>query len=205
MKKIIAVACILFTVVCIFTACKSRDDSAATDENIKVVNFDTTRPTEKPTKVRANKTYRIKVSSHLIESEAAGDIEKYAATYGYEIKEEKDGTMTMVMDGRTYSLMLSGIGVKAMRTLGDIVDSGDYPYIVKLADYSSDFSYILMQVNTNKYKKAGKTPSYAEVAELIGLCGLYYQGFTAEEENSCRVVLADSKTGEIVYNEVYTD
>ncbi len=204
MKKIIALALVIFTVVCLFTACKNRSDNGET-ENIKVIDFDTTRPTEKPTKVKADKNYKIKVSASLIESEAGGDIKKYAATYGYDIKEDKDGNMIMEMNGRTYSLMLSGIGMKVMMTLGDIVDSGDYPYVVKLGDYSEDFSYILMLVNSNKYKKAEKAPSYEQLSEIIGLCGLYYQGFTIEKENSCKVVLADNKSGKIVYEEVYTD
>ena len=205
MKKILSLALILFTLICLFTACKSRDDSVYVSDDIKVMDFDTTRPTEKTTSVRAGKNIRISVPSDFVRSEAGGDIRKYAATYGYEIKEDNDGNMTMKMDGRTYSFMLSGISLKVMISLGDIVDSGDYPYVVRLGDYSEDFSYILMLVNQKKYAKAGETPSYEELADMIGLCGLYYQYFTKEKDNSCQVILADSKTGEIVYRNIYTD
>lgn len=205
MKKILSLALILFTLICLFTACKSRDDSVYVSDDIKVIDFDTTRLTEKTTSVRAGKNIRISVPSDFVRSEAGGDIRKYAATYGYEIKEDNDGNMTMKMDGRTYSFMLSGISLKVMISLGDIVDSGDYPYVVRLGDYSEDFSYILMLVNQKKYAKAGETPSYEELADMIGLCGLYYQYFTKEKDNSCQVILADSKTGEIVYRNIYTD
>ena len=205
MKKILSLTLILFTLICLFTACKSRDKGVYVSEDIKVIDFDTTRPAEETTAVRAGKNIRISVPSDFVRSEAGGDVRKYAATYGYEIKEDNDGNMTMKMDGRTYSFMLSGISLKVMISLGDIVDSGDYPYIVRLGDYSEDFSYILMLVNQKKYKKAEETPSYKELADMIGLCGLYYQYFTKEKDNSCQVILADSKTGEIVYRDIYTD
>ena len=205
MKRIIAAALTLFILVCTLTACKGGDDTPYISDDIKVIDFDTTRPTEKPTEIRPNKNIKIKVPSAIVKSEAGGDIQKYAATYGYEIKEDEDGNMTMKMDGTTYSLMLSGIGLKVMIALADIVDSGTYPYVVKLRDYNQDFSYILMTVNSRKYEKAEDAPSYEALAEMIGLYGLYYQNFTAEEENKCQVVLADSETGEIVYKEIYTD
>lgn len=205
MKKITALALIIFTLICVFTACK-KDESPAEDfDSIKVIDFDTTRPTEKPTKVSANKTYKVNIPSVFVESESGGDIKKYGDTFGYDIKEESDGSMTMKMDGTTYSLMLSTIGMKTMVALGEIVDSGEYPYVVKLGDYSEDFSYILMLVNADKYKKAGKQPSYQELADLIGMLGLYYQQFTVEEENICQVVIAGSKSGKVLYKEVYTD
>ena len=205
MKKAIALALIIFSIICIFTACKKDDDSSEIPEDIKVIDFDTTRPTEKPTEVKPNKTYKIKVPSYLVESEAGGDVQKYGATFGYDIEEEKDGTMTMKMDGMTYSLLLSTIGMKVMMALGEIVDSGDYPYVVNLGDYNEDFSYILMLVNADKYKKAEKQPPYDELAFVIGQLGLYYQSFTADEENKCEVVIAGSKSGKVLYKEVFTD
>jgi N5-methyltetrahydromethanopterin:coenzyme M methyltransferase subunit H len=56
-----------------------------------------------------------------------------------------------------------------------------------------------------EYKKAGNKPPYEELAFIIGQLGLYYQQFTAEEENSCQVVIAGYKSGKILYNETYTD
>ena len=203
MKKLIATSLVLFTLICIFTGCRnSYADSLA---DVKVIDLNTTAPTEKPTKVRADETVKIKVPSDMVNSAAGGDIKKYAATYGYEIIENDDSDITLKMPGRSYSLMLSAISVKVVRSIGEILDSGDYPYLVELRDYAEDFSYILMLVNSEKYKKAEETPSYKELSDLIGLCGLYYQFFTKEKDNKCIVLLADSKTGEVVYRAVYTD
>lgn len=205
MKRITALILVILSIICIFTACKKDGGDSVIGDDIKVIDFDTTRPTEKPTEVKSNKTYKIKVPSYLVKSEAGGDIQKYSATFGYDIEEEKDGTMTMKMDGMTYSLLLSTIGMKVMMSLGEIVDTGDYPYVVELGDHNEDFSYILMLVNADKYKKAENKPPYDELAFIIGQLGLYYQSFTAEEENKCEVVIAGYKSGKVLYKEVFTD
>lgn len=205
MKKAIALALVIFSILCVFTACKKDEGNPEADEDIKVIDFDTTRPTEKPTEVKPNKTYKVKVPSIFVEGEAGGDIKEYGERFGYEIKEEDNGTLTMKMDGMTYSLMLSTVGMKTMVALGELVDSGEYPYVVKLGDYNEDFSYILMLVNADKYKKAGGQPSYEELAFIIGQLGLYYQQFTVEEENICQVVIAGSKSGKVLYKDVFTD
>ena len=111
----------------------------------------------------------------------------------------------MKMDGMTYSLFLSRIGMKVMVGLGELVDSGYYPYVVKLGDYNEDFSYILMLVNNDKYEKADGKPSYKDLASFIGQLGLYYQNFTLEEEDKCEVVIAGYKSGKILHREVFTD
>lgn len=205
MKKATAIALIIFTVICIFTACKKDDDSPVIGEDIKVIDFDTTRVTEKPTEIKLNKNYKISLPALFAKSEAGGDLDKYAATFGYDITEEKDGTVTMEMDGMTYSLLLSTIGMKVMIALGEVVDSGEYPYVVKLGDYNEDFSYILMLVNNDKYEKSGKQPAYDELAFVIGQLGIYYQQYTLDKDNKCEVVIAGSKSGKILYREVFTD
>ncbi len=204
MKKTIALILVTLSIICIFTACK-KEDSSQLPEDIKVIDFDTTRPTEETTEIKTNKTYKINIPYDHVEIDAEGDIKKYAETYGFDVKEEKDGTVTMKMDGMTYSLFLSRIGMKVMVGLGELVDSGYYPYVVKLGDYNEDFSYILMLVNNDKYEKADGKPSYKDLASFIGQLGLYYQNFTLEEEDKCEVVIAGYKSGKILHREVFTD
>ena len=207
MKKTIAIALIIFTVICCFTACRKSepDDSDTTTSDIKVVDFNTTRTPEESTTIKPNKNVKINIPASFIEGKAGGDLKKYAATYGYKITEESDGSLTMKMDGITYSLMLSNVGMEVMMSLGEIVDSGNCPYAVRLQDYNEDFSYILMQVDTKKYKKHKDDMPYEDLAYVIGQLGLYYQFYTIEEDNKCEVILASSETGKVVYREIYTD
>lgn len=202
MKKILAIALIILTVLCCFTACKKNENSGSdtTPDDIKVIDFSTTREKEETTLPKANKTIRVSIPAALVGGKANGDIKKYAATHGYDIIKETDGSVTLKMDGMTYSFMLTSVGMDTMMALGDIVDSGDYPYVVRLKDYSSDFSYILMLADEEKYDG---NPSYEELAELISLCGLYYQYFTIENNKKCEVIIASEKTGEVLFSETY--
>ena len=90
-------------------------------------------------------------------------------------------------------------------SLGEIVDGKDYPYAVRLQDYTQDFSYILMLVDTKEYKKHKDDIPYEDLSFIIGQCGLYYQYFTMAQEKSCEVILASIETGKVVYRETYTD
>ena len=203
MKKTLATAMIALTLLCFFTACKKDESSSGTKpDDIKVIDFSTTRQKEETTLPKADKTIRVSIPAALMGGKANGDIKKYAATHGYEIIRETDGSVTLKMDGMTYSFMLTSVGMDTMMALGDIVDSGDYPYVVRLSDYSSDFSYILMLADKEKYDG---NHSYEELAEIVGLCGLYYQYFTTENNKKCEVVIADEKSGEVLYSETYTD
>ena len=207
MKKYMALMLSVLTVICCLTACGNKEDSTGgiPAADVKIINFATTRKPEEPTTVKSDKTVRVNVPGALVESQAGGDLDKYAATYGYKIDKEKDGSVTMEMNGITYSLMLSNVGMEIMMFLGSIVDSGDYPYAVKLQDYTQDFSYILMLVDTKEYKKHKKDIPYEDLSFLIGQCGLYYQYFTLSDENRCEVILADSVSGKVVHRQTYTD
>lgn len=219
MKKVIVTLLVTLTVLTCFTACKNSENKDSHMDKVvdispvtqtqpvsknDIIDFETTRPKEEPSTIETDKTTKINVPWSFLENEAGGNVDEYAETYGYKIKKEKDGSATMSMDGATYSLLLSQVGMRTIMAFGDIVDSGDYPYTVKLADYSEDFSYLLMQVDTELYKKHKKTCSYEDLAYLLGQIGLYYQMFTVEEENKCEVVLASEKTGKVVFSETYT-
>lgn len=220
MKKLIVTVVVILTVLTCFAACKKDDSQQSTTDKVvdissvtdssettkaQKIDFETTRPKEESSTIEAKKTMKISVPYYLIENEADGNVSGFASTYGYEISKEKDGYATMKMDGIEYSLLLSNVGMSVIKSIGELIDSGDYPYIIRLADYSEDFSYLLFEIDTDKYKKYGKKTPYTEAADLIGMTGMYYQYFTVEEDNKCEVVFASSKTGKVVYTNTYTD
>lgn len=220
MKKIIVTVLVVLTALTCFTACK-KDESQSSDSDKVVdispvtdgtettkaqkIDFETTRPKEEPSTVDVDKTVKISVPYYLIESAAGGAVTDFAKTFGYKISKEEDGYATMKMEGIDYSLLLSQVGMSVISSLGNLVDSGDYPYIIRLADYSEDFSYMLFEIDTDKYKKYAKKAPYEEAADLIGMTGMYYQYFTVEEDNKCEIVFASSKTGKVVYTKTFTD
>lgn len=202
MKKLICLCLTSLALISCLSACSDGGKTAVNEgDDIKVISFDTTRQEETTKKIRKNKTYKIPLSQDLIAAEFDGDIASYAATYGYEIVSDENGTITFKMDGEQYQLMLSRAGAVTIGKIGQIVDSEDFPFVVDFADYAKDFSYLLILVDSKKYSKAKNKDIFPA---LLSQCGLYYQSHYAPEAPSCKVVLADSESGKVLFNETYT-
>lgn len=201
MKKLICLCMASVALLTCLTACgKGTSDKETTSSDIKVIDFDTTRAEEASTQVNLKKNYKITIPEDLISADYDGDVKSYASLYGYEIVESENGQVTLKMDGKEYSMLLSRVGMKTIRELGAIVDSKDFPYATDIKDYSKDFSYILITVNGKKYSKAENKDFFLT---LIYQCGLYYQFHANPEAPSCQVVIADSESGKVLSNEIY--
>lgn len=201
MKKLICLCAALLTLLTCLTACgNGGKEEETTASDIKVIDFDTTRAEETTKKIKPKKDYKITIPSDLLVVDYDGDAESYAELYGYEIVSEENGNITFKMEGTAYSMLLSRVGMKTIRELGSIVDSGNFPYVVEMGDYSKDFSYILMLVNGKKYKKAEDKELFMT---LVSQCGLYYQHHANPEAPECEVVIADSKSGEVFARKTY--
>lgn len=202
MKKLICICLASLTVLTCLSACGTGGGEETTGSDIKVIDFNTTRPEEPTSKIRPKKDYKITIPEDIISVDFQGDAQSYAKVYGYEIVENENGNITFKMDGKEYSMLLSRVGMKTIREIGAIVDSGDFPYVTDLGDYSKDFSYILILVNGKKYKKADDKETFMT---LISQCGLYYQYHSNPQAPKCEVVIADSKSGKVLAREIYTN
>ncbi len=213
MKKLICLCMVSLTLLGCLTACGGagqEETTAASD--IKVIDFDTTRAEEETTKINKNKNYKVTLPLNFIALDFGANIEdypdeqsyidSYAKTYGYKITKSEDGRFTIKMDGMDYALMLSRAGMKTISEIGKIVDSGDFPYVVKTGDYTKDFGYILMLVKGKKFKKADDKDLFMA---LISQCGLFYQSHSNPENPKCEVVVADSESGEVLARQTYNN
>lgn len=201
MKKLICLCVIAIGLMGCFVSCANNEEKQQTTQELKVINFDTTRQEETTKKIKSKKNYELTLSKDIIPDEYKGNVKAYAETFGYEIINNEDGKVTFKMDGDQYKMLLSRTGVKAMANLGKIVDSDDFPYAEKIGDYDEDFSYILILVSSKKFQKAEDTEVFAS---LVAQCGLYYQKCYNPESPECKVVIADSKSGKVLFNETYT-
>ncbi len=201
MKKLICLCMVSFALLGCLTACGGTGEEETTSSDIKVIDFDTTRPEEETTEINLSKNYKITLPLDVVTVDSDGNLESYAKTYGYKIVEEDDGSVTLKMDGMAYRLMLSRAGLKTIKELGKIVDSGLFTYVVKTGDYSDDFSYILMLVKGKKFKKAEDKELFMT---LVSQQGLYYQTHSNPENPKCEVVVADSESGEVLARQTYT-
>ena len=130
------------------------------------------------------------------------NLDAYCKDYGYIscTLNEKDETVTVIMKALTYDLNLVRIGMQVMTSIGDAIDSGDYPYAKKLESYSENFDEIVMLVDGKGYK-ADKQSSL--LPYMLGECGMYYQVYTTENKYQCKVIIKDADTGEELFSETY--
>ncbi len=203
MKKLIYLCMVSVALLACLTACgNNTPEKETTNSDIKVIDFDTTRAEETTAQINTNKNYKITIPEDLISVDHDGDTNSYASLYGYEIVKSENGEVTLKMDGKEYSMLLSRVGMSTIRELAAIVDSKDFSYAKEIKDYSKDFSYILITVNGKKYSKADNKDFFLS---LISQCGLYYQYHSNPESPSCQVVIADSESGKVLSNEIYSN
>ncbi len=201
MKKLICLCVITLGLVGCFASCGNGSDDKKTTEDVKVINFDTTRQEETTKKIKDKKKYELMLTVDVIPDEYKGNVTAYAESFGYEILNNEDGKVTFKMDGTQYKKLLSRTGVRAMANLGKIVDSDEFPYAEKIGDYDEDFGYILILANSKKFQKAENTEVFASA---VAQCGIYYQKFCNPTSPSCNVVIADSESGKVLFKETYT-
>lgn len=138
----------------------------------------------------------------FVDKKYHNNLDKYCKDYGYIScsLNEKDQTVTVIMKALTYDLNLVKIGMQVMTSIGDAIDSGTYPYAVKLESYSENFDEIVMLVDGEGYKA---DPQSSLLPYMLGECGTYYQVFTTENQYKCKVIIKDAETGEELFNKTY--
>lgn len=208
MKKIIALLCTAVVMLTCLVSCGDKGTGEDDVGYVKTISLDSLgiiteqEQEDSKEKIKGDKKYNLTIPASAVEAEFQGDLNSYAETYGYELKENSDGTVTLKMKGTSYSLLLSRMGMKVIKELAAFVDSGDFPYIVEIGDYSSDFSHILLLVKPKKFQSSD---TKEQLSLLVGQCGLYYQTFTHNKDKKCEVIFADYKTGDILARETYTN
>lgn len=144
----------------------------------------------------------ITVPLAIIDKKYHSEPEKFCKENSYiscQFDEEKQ-TATITMRSLTYSLNLTKVGIQIMGNIGTVVDSGEYPYVIKLDSYTENFDELVILVNGEEYEKAGDT---SVLLESLGECGLFYQIYTTENKYSCTVKIKDEQSGKIIDEEQY--
>ncbi len=194
MKKFLCLA-LCFVFLLSLTACKRKvADPTVVDLTPETTEVEESDPED---------VVRINIPIGLIDAQYHDNLDKYVQENGYiSAKKKSNGTVTIRMRSLTHALLLTKIGMKIMREMGAIVDSGDYPYAVRLGKYNEDFSEIVMLVKTEEYQQS---PDATNLPYMLAQCGLYYQLYTTEKNRECKVIIADHETNKIVYEHTYTE
>lgn len=200
MKKYLSLALIL-AVLLSFAACGNKDDKQTQEGTAITVNLDETKKSEAKEKTGEKDVIKIEVPLALIEEEYQNNLDAYVQKYGYiSAKKTAKNTVTLKLSGRAHSLLLSRMGMTIMKEIGNILDSGDYPYFKKIGTYNDDFSYMVLLVDGKAYKK-DSTANF--LPYVVSECCMYYQFYTTRTKYECEIVVADQNTNEVIYRNTY--
>ncbi len=199
MKKTVAFLLLVITLLT-FCSCGKKNDEP-TPQGVTINIEETKKPEATKEETNEDKTIKINLPLELIEEKYRDNLDAYCSSYGYDsAKLNKDNTVTVKMSALTHSLLLTRMGLTVMTQIGNVLDSGDYPYFKDIGVYNEDFSYIVLLVDGKKYKEESTSNFLPYVVSEF--C-MYYQLYTTRDNYQCEVVIADEKTKEVVYSNIY--
>lgn len=173
------------------------DTEASTSSDF--LDFSTTLPssTQLVTKDR-NAQVQFTMPLFYLEEKYKNDLELFCKENNYIActVDEQNQTFTVTMNAMTHDFMLSNVGLQSIKNMANVIQSETFPFFKKLVSYNDNFSEITVSVDSSIYK--ADTTDRESFQAFIAGCGIYYQLYTVENEYSCRVIVTDDESGEII-------
>lgn len=205
MKKVLILAiCVLVILVGVIVADKlNKEDSV--EENPTVITsvstyidggVEKTTVVEIPTK-DPNALVNFTMPLSYLPDGAGDDLQKFCKENNYEscVINEAEQTFTVTMKALTHDFMLTNVGLKVIKNIAKAFDVKAYSYVKDIDSYNDNFSEITMLVDGEEYVKAKNRET---LLAHVGSSGIYYQLYTTENTYSCRVIIKDEASGEII-------
>ena len=204
MKKIlIAAICILALlvgVIAVDAIISNKQDNGTIPVVSQYTDGDVKKTTviEVPTKdINSPEQVQFSMPLHYLEEKYRNDLDLFCKEHNYIscTIDEAAQIFTVTMKASTHEFMLKKIGTQTVGTLGDALDTGKYPYFKSFGGYNENFSEITVNVDSNAYTAASDKDSF--LAFVAG-CGIYYQLYTTSNDYSCKVIIQDQETKEVI-------
>lgn len=201
MKKVliaaIAVLVILLGIIAVDAIVTKKNGGTVTridrytDGNVQVTEI-----VEIPTK-DPNASVQFSMPLHYLEEKYRNDLDLFCKDNNYIACtiDEQAQTFTVTMNSMTHDLMLVNVGIQSIKNIANVMESEKYPFFKELGEYKDDFSEITVRVEKEGYNALEDKNSF--MAYIAG-CGIYYQLYTTANDYSCKVVVQDAESKEII-------
>lgn len=134
---------------------------------------------------------------HYLEEKYKNDLDLFCKENNYIActVDEQAQTFTITMNAFSHDLMLSKIGIQTVKSIGNALDEGKYPFFKEIGAYNENFSEITLIVDGAAYNDYTDKDSF--MAFIAG-CGIYYQLYTTSNDYSCKVIVQDKESGDVL-------
>lgn len=207
-KKLIALIAVIaaaVAAVCIisFTGKDKNEDTTVAEGQPVTVDFDSVTTERSKDNLSYDTEITVTLPIDFIDEEYRDNLEAFAEAKGYfSIQKKGDDKVKIRMREYSYKLILTSIGIQTVSGIGYAMDSGDYGFIDKLAEYNSDFSEVIFTADKGKFEAAENKDDFFVVAAVY--C-LYYQSYNVDSKNKCKIIVCEKGTNEVLETKVITE
>lgn len=210
-KKLIAIIAIiaaLIIAVCLilFTGKDSNDNkttAAPSDGQPATIVFDEEKDTQKTEKKDYDTKITVTLPIDVVDDEYGDDLDAFAKAKGYfSVKKTDDGHVKIKMREYSYRLLLTSKGIETVGAIGYSIDCGDFPFVVRLEKYNSDFSEVIFKVDKEKYESTENKDAFFDAMAFY--C-LYYQDYNIESNGKCKIILCEKGTNKVIESRELTE
>ncbi len=202
-KKLIALIAVAVTVIIIIAVClvsftgKDEPETTAPAEGQPItVNLEPETTKEPFIKPSYDTKITVTLPIEVVDKEFGGDLEAFAEAKGYfSIQKKGDSHVKIKMREYSYRLLLTSVGMETVNGISYVMDSGDYPFINKLAKYNSDFSDVIFTVDKEEYEKSENKD---EFFSIVAFYCLYYQEYTEDNKNTCKITVCEKDSNVLI-------
>ncbi len=204
MKKIlIAAICVLVLligVIAVDAIVSNKEGDGGTFPSVSYYTDGDVRQTtvvEQPTKDR-NAVVQFSMPLHYLEEKYRNDLDLFCKDNNYIscTVDEQAQTFTVTMNALNHDLMLISVGMQSIKNIANVIESETYPFLREIVKYDDIFSEITVAVDKEGYN-AATTDKDSFMAFIAG-CGIYYQLYTTSNDYSCKVIVQDKESGEVL-------
>ncbi|MBQ7118087.1 MAG: hypothetical protein IJN88_07740 [Clostridia bacterium] len=195
---VIAVIVIAVTAVCliVFTGKDEAETTVPADGQPVTVDFDSFTTEKSKENLSYDTEITVTLPIDFIDEEYRDNLDAFAEAKGYfSIKKKGDDKVKIRMREYSYRLLLTSIGIETVGSIGYAMDSGDYSFVDKFAEYNSDFSDVVFTVNKTKYEEAENKD---EFFSTVAFCCLYYQDYSKDSKGKCKITLCEKGTNKVI-------
>lgn len=149
------------------------------------------------------KTMRFSIPLSFLSEKDLADLDTYCKDHGYtRIKiNEKNSTAKIEMPKLSHQLLMTQLGMDAIKAMYDILEGEKYPFFKSIESFDKkNFREIVITVDGAGFSSDVSATDL--IGELARSC-YKYQAYSTSNYYRCKITVKDAESGAVLSNETY--